>query len=164
MDVSHQALDVRVSKRILWFGSEAYPLPNITRTGTVTLEPDRRAAIRGFVTMTLVTLFVMSIVAGTTTGFVATLAVLAGLGWIGYRLYKLVEFLNLRLYELNVETAAASHRGVISDNPKVVTDLQDLITDAIDNPQAEFQVTVDNFQIGDNFTMLGHNTVNKAAR
>lgn len=156
MDVSRQELDVRVSKRILWFGAEAYPLPDITRIETISLEPNRKAAIRWFGIMTVVTLFVMAIAASATPGFVATLAVLAGIGWIGYRLYKLIEFLNLKLYELDIETAAAIHRGVISDDPKVVADLRAQIIDAIDNPRnprAEFQVTVANFQIDDNFTM-----------
>lgn len=66
MNVSRQEFDVRVS---------------------------RRAAIRWFTTVTVMTLFAMSIVAGTLSGSVVTLAVLTGLGWIGYRLYKLVEFL-----------------------------------------------------------------------
>jgi hypothetical protein len=164
MNVSRQELDVRVSKRILWLGSAAYPLPNITRAGTITLEPDRRAAIHWFTTVTVATLFGMSIVVSAMSGFVVTLAVLAGLGWIGYRLYKLIEFLDLRLYGLDIETAAASHLGVISDDPTVVADLRDRIADAIDNPRAEFRVTVDNIQIGDGFTMRGNDTVNKATR
>lgn len=158
MDVSRRELDVRVSKRILWFGADGYPLPDVTRLETISLEPNRKAAIRWFAIMTVVMLFAMAIAASMTSGFVATVAVLAGMGWIGYRLYKLIEFLNLKLYELDVETATAVHRGVISDDPKVVTDLRDRITDAIDDPRAEFQVTVADFRIDDTFTMLRNNT------
>lgn len=158
MDVSRRELDVRVSKRILWIGAEAYPLPDVTRLETISLEPNRKAAIRWFGIMTVVLLCAMAVAASVTSGYVATVAVLAGMGWIGYRLYKLVEFLNLKLYELDIEAAAAVHRGVISDDPKVVTGLRDRIIDAIDNPRAEFQVTVADFQIDDAFTMHRNNT------
>jgi hypothetical protein len=159
MAFSHQAIDVRVSRRILWFGSEAYPLQNITRTGTLVLEPNRGAAIRQYVVTVLVTLFAMGIVGSAAPGSVAALGIVVGLAWLAYRTYRLVELLRITLYVLNIETAAGSHQGLTTDDPKVVADLQMRITEAINNPHAEFQMRVENFQVGDNFTMFGNNTV-----
>ncbi|GAB1510294.1 DUF6232 family protein [Actinophytocola sp. KF-1] len=164
MALSHEAINVRVSQRILWFGSEAYPLPNITRTNTLTLQPNRGALIRQYVLSVLVTLFVMGIAGSAAPGSVAALVILGGLAWLAYRTYRLVELLKLTLYVLNIETAAGSHRGLTTDNPNVVADLQLRITDAINNPHAEFQMQVENFHVGDNFTMFGNNTVSRAAR
>jgi hypothetical protein len=160
MALSHQAINVRVSQRILWFGSEAYPLPNITRTNTVTLEPNRGALIRGYVVTVLVTLFAMGIAGSAAPGSVAALVIVAGLAWLAWRTYRLVELLKLTLYVLDIETAAGSHRGLTTDDPHVVADLQVRITDAINNPHAEFQMQVENFQVGDSFTVYGNNTVN----
>jgi hypothetical protein len=81
-----------------------------------------------------------------------------------YRTIKLVEFLNLRLHELTIETAGGSHRGLVSDNGEVVTDLAIRITDAINNPLAEFQMQVENFHVGDNVNMSGDNNVGKEVR
>lgn len=164
MAVKHESIDVRVSKRILWFGSEAYPLPNITRTNTLKLEPNRGAAIRQYLVTVVVALFVIGIVASAAPGAISALVIVAGVGWIVFRTVKLVEFLKLTLYELVIETAAGSHRGLITADPAVVSDLSVRITDAIDNPQAEFQMQVENFQVGDNFSMFGNNTVNKVAK
>lgn len=164
MSVRHESINVRVSKRILWFGSEAYPLPNITRTNTLTLEPQRGPAIRQYLLMVVVVLFAMGIVASAAPGAIAALVIVAGVGWIVFRTIRLVEFLKLTLYELVIETAAGSNRGLITDNPAVVTDLSFRITDAINNPHAEFQLQVENYKAGDNFTMFGTNTVNKVSR
>lgn len=73
MDVRRQPLDVRAGER--------------------TIQPSRRGAIRWFAAVTVTTLFALSVVASVLNGFVVTLTVIAGLGWLGYRLAKLVEFL-----------------------------------------------------------------------
>jgi hypothetical protein len=125
MSIQHESINVRVSKRILWFGSEAYPLHNITRTNTLKLVPKRGVAIKR---------------------------------------YLLVEFLNLTRHELVIETAAGSHRGLVSNSRNVVHDLAFRITDAINNPLAEFQMRVENFQVGDNVTMFGDHNIGKAVR
>lgn len=155
MPLKHEPINVRVSQRILWFGSEAYPLLNITRTNTLELKPNRGAAIRKHVLSVLLWLFAATLVAAAAPGMVGGLAYAAAIAVIVVKTIKLVEFLNLALYELVIETAAGSHRGLVTNNPQVVTDLSIRITDAINNPYAEFQMQVENFHLGDNITQNG---------
>jgi hypothetical protein len=164
MSFQHEFIDVGVSKRILWFGSEAYPLHNITRTNTLTLTPNRGAAIRGYVLAVVLLLFLASVVAGTAPGIMGFLAFAGALALIVYKTIKLIELLNLTLYELTIETAAGSHRGLVSKNRAVVHDLAFRITDAINNPLAEFQMRVENYHVGDNVNMFGDHNVGKAVR
>jgi hypothetical protein len=159
MSVRHEAINVRVSQRILWFGSEAYPLHNITRTNQLRLYPNRVLALKRYVIMVVLSLFVAAIVASALPGALGIVAVIGVLAWIAYKTIRLIEFLRLTLYELVVETAAGSHRGLVSDNGNVVADLSFRITDAINNPHAEFEMRVENFHVGDHINMIGnHNT------
>lgn len=163
MAVKHEVIDVRVSKRILWFGNEAYPLPNITRTNTIKWEPNRSAAIRKFVVSAVAWLLAATIVATVSPGGLTAILFVGVVAWHVYKLVKLIEFLNLTLYELVIETAAGSNRGLVSTDGKIVADLSLRITDAINNPHAEFQIRVDNIQVGnENYNFSGPNSVGKA--
>lgn len=165
MSLRHDSIDVRVSQRILWFGNEAYALPNITRTNFGKLVPNRGAAIRGHVRTVLLTLFGAGVLAALVPPTAAALIVVCALAFLGYKTYKLVEFLKIELYELVIETAAGSHRGLISNNGGVVIDLSRRIAEAINNPHAEFQMRVENVQVGDNFNNFGGiNTNTKVTR
>lgn len=165
MSLTHEAVDVRVSKRILWFGNEAYPLPNITRTNTRMLTPDRGAAIRKFVISAAVWMFVGAVVVGVAPGVLTTLVYLGVLGWQVYRLVKLVEFLKLTLFELVIETASGSHRGLVSPDGAVVTDLSLRITDAINNPDAEFRMQLQHFHVGGDYVKVnGTGNIGKVVR
>lgn len=155
MSLRHESVNIRVSQRILWFGAEAYPLHNITRTNTLTLEPKRGAAIRRYAKSVVLWLLATVVVWTVVPTTVAVLVLLAVLAWIVIKTIRLIAFLNLILYELVVETAAGSHRALLSADGKVVSDLSFRITDAINNPLAEFQMRVENIQIGDNVTMFG---------
>lgn len=163
MSVRREAIDVRVSQRILWFGSEAYPLHNITRTNTLKREPNRGAAIRRFVISSLLWLFGAGLMTGVAPGVVGILAFVGVLALIAVKAVRLVDYLNLTLYELLIETAAGSHRGLVTNNSNVVSDLAIRITDAINNPAVEFQMRVENFQIGDNINMYGNQNTGKVA-
>ncbi|MGH3876242.1 MAG: DUF6232 family protein [Actinophytocola sp.] len=150
MALKHETVDVRISQRILWFGSEAYPVLNITRTKTLKIEPDRGAAIKKYVFSVLLwVLFagIVSSVAPTAAVVVVDVVVLA---WLVVKTMRLVELLKIVLYELNIETAAGSHRGLVSDRSEVVFEIAGRITDAINNPHAEFQMKVENIHAGDN--------------
>lgn len=164
MSVTHETLDVRVSKRILWFGTEAYPLPNITRTNTQILKPNRGAAIKAYAISVAIWLTTAIIFLSAAPGVFSVLAMLAVLAWIALKTIRLIELLKLTLYELVIETAAGSHRGLISKNGKVVADLSFRITDAINNPHAEFQMQVENYHVGDKINMFGDHNMGKVAR
>ena len=161
MPIKHESIDVRVSRRILWFGSEAYPLHNITRTNTLKLVPNRGAAIKGYAISVVLLLMVAAVVASMAPTAGGILVFAGALAWVAAKTIRLVEFLNLSLFELVIETAAGSHRGLISDNRDVVGNLAVRITDAINNPTAEFQMRVDNIHVGDNISMSGDHSVGK---
>ena len=42
MDLANNAVEVRISRRVLWVGSEAYPLQNIARAQAVRVTPRSR--------------------------------------------------------------------------------------------------------------------------
>lgn len=161
MSVVHDTVDVRVSQRILWFDSEAYPLHNITRINTTALQPHRSTALRHYLLTLLLVLLAAVAIGNFAPGLVTVLAIGVMAGFVVYRTYMLLEFLKLTLYKLVVETAAGSLRGLVSDDSEVVSDVALRITDAINNPMAEFQMQVDNFQLGDNFNVFGNNNVGK---
>jgi hypothetical protein len=73
---------------------------------------------------------VAAVVASAAPAAAGILVFSGALAWIAAKTIRLVEFLNLRLYELVIETAAGSHRGLISDNRYVVGNLAVRITDA----------------------------------
>jgi hypothetical protein len=89
---------------------------------------------------------------------------LAALAWLAYKTVKLADFLKIELYELVIETAAGSHRGLVSNGGDMVGDLAIRITDAINNPAAEFQMRVENIHVGDNVNTYGDYSVGKAVR
>jgi hypothetical protein len=157
-----KTIDVRVSRRILWFDREAYPLHMITRTNSVALKAKPGLAIRTYATSVLPWFIPAVIVLAVGASWVITVPVIVTvLALLAVKTYRLIEFLNLRLYELEIETAAGSHRGLVSDDREVVYNLAVRITDAINNPQAEFQLRVENFHVGDNVNMSGDHNVGK---
>ncbi|MFF7444200.1 DUF6232 family protein [Streptomyces sp. NPDC008122] len=50
-----KVITVRVSKRVLWIGAEAYPLQNIARATTVRIKPPRARAVGRFLKYVLIT-------------------------------------------------------------------------------------------------------------
>jgi hypothetical protein len=164
MALRHESIDVRVSRRILWFGSEAYPLHNITRTNTLVITPNRGSAIKRYLISIALWLIPPTVASAAGLGFVTALAVVGWLALVVYKTIKLVEFLKLTLYELVIETAAGSHRGLVTANENVVFDLSIRITDAINNPHAEFQMRVENLRVGDDINMYGDHNTGKVAR
>jgi hypothetical protein len=163
MSLRYESIDVRVSQRILWFGNEAYPLHNITRTNFLKLVPNRSAAIRSHLRTVVISLLVAAVLAAFAPPAAATAIIVGVLAWLAYKTYKLVEFLKIELYELVIETAAGSHRGLVSTNGGVVIDLSRRITDAINNPHAEFEMRVENIHVGDNVNTYGDYSVGKAS-
>lgn len=157
MSAKQTAVEVRVTKGILWIGSEAYPLRNITRMSTTALAPDRRATIRSYgisVALLLTVAPIVASVAPTTVGSVVAVVALAG---IGIRTYWLARRLNARLHGLVIETSTAAHRALISNDPHVVSDLLHKIAEAVEDPTAEFRFWVENYHVDNSISMFGDN-------
>ncbi|EFG04231.1 Hypothetical protein SCLAV_p0744 (plasmid) [Streptomyces clavuligerus] len=171
-----ESIDIRVSKRLLWIGGAAYPLHNIARVYTYTLNPRRKEAVLRFfrrVGITLAVTAALTLLGGTIAALAQgeeTPATLLGLMWLAsgaFMIYALVDMIAVLTaqphFVLGVETAGASTAVVSGRDHGQLRQLVHLISDAIENPQAEFQVRVErlvisspsNYYFGDNVNMYG---------
>ena len=64
-------------------------------------------------------------------------------------------------YALAIETAGTPNTALVSTDESVVNHLVYQIMDAIDNPQAEFKMRVENFHAGDKIEQFGDHNVSK---
>ncbi|MFG2995850.1 DUF6232 family protein [Streptomyces sp. NPDC048340] len=162
----HEIIDVRVSRRVLWIGAEAYPLNNIARATTVRIDADRKAAVGRFASA-IVALAVVTVIAqwaiqeGLTgdyeqvSGRVAVLVLLAlALVAIGRLVVALVR---RTFYALVIETAGSPRTALVSIDRAEVHDLVHRIMESIDNPHADFELKIDNYigHVGDNVNVFG---------
>jgi hypothetical protein len=161
-------IKVRVSKRVLWVDADAYPLHNIASARRVETKRRWWKAIEQFLKQAVplaIAFAVLGVVphdgryrdgialvqAGLAVAFLAVLGLL------------LRRLLRRKVYALVIDTSGASSTPLFSRDEDVIIDLIERITDAINNPEAEFQVLVDQRHIGDRITQYGdHNTGKKA--
>ncbi|WUQ09524.1 DUF6232 family protein [Streptomyces sp. NBC_00250] len=142
-------LHLRVSRRMLWVGSAAFPLHNITRVEAFKLKPDRGAAFLRF----LKWLFVAGLVYAAIN--YASEGEASGGGVFLVVLIALVVFVLKELFEparpvLLVEMASGSAVVVTLPNVDELRDIAGLIARAIDNPAAEFSTVVRQFNSNTN--------------
>lgn len=176
MRVKHTDVRVRVSRRILWVGSQAYPLPQIVRIQPAQVRLRRGAATKEFARRAGATLAlaVLGLIAMACAGrllpvgvWVVFWAAIVGLLVLhGTRLGRLLRL--PRLYVLRIATAGSEHAAVVSTDRAKIYDLATEVADAIDNPEAEFEVRVDNleFVYGDKVDgdkVLGDKTIFEGA-
>ncbi|MER7480578.1 DUF6232 family protein [Streptomyces sp. NPDC126510] len=167
-------VELRVHKRLLWVGTAAYPLRNIARVYTFTLHPKRKEAVFRFLTRALITLAVaigLSIVVGlavladeSSAGVVLTFVwLVAGAALVYFFMGMLSVVTAPSHYVLAVETAGPSTAMVTSSNPQHLDQLVGYVAGALENPDTEFQVTVErltinsptNYHFGDSVNMYG---------
>ena len=153
---------VSVSRRILWVGAEAYPLRNIARAQAIELPPQRGTAIRRYLGAVIfcVILGVVAAVAATKLTTVASVpssaftalhgVEIAAVALIAISTIRLLVKLSARtLYALVIETAGTPFAALVSTERNRVIELVRMIMDAIDNPEADWNLTVENFHVGD---------------
>ncbi|MEU4120429.1 DUF6232 family protein [Kitasatospora sp. NPDC028055] len=162
--MARSMIDVSVSRRVLWVGGDAYPLGNIARARQFMVVPRRSFAIRRFL-RALGSLFALLLAISFVSEAQKNDSVKAVGGWVVIALfalsvYRLVQRLRMKpLYKLIIETSSSSNTAVVSHDSAEVSTLIRLIMDAIDNPQAEFALQVENIHIGDRINQYGdHNT------
>ncbi|MFB6843927.1 DUF6232 family protein [Streptomyces sp. NPDC056373] len=167
-------VELRVHKRLLWVGTAAYPLRNIARVYTFTLYPKRKEAVFRFLTRAAVTLAVgvgLSIIGGLTfidsnstgTGVLTFVWLCAGAALVYFFMRMLSVVTAQSHYVLAVETAGPSTAMVTSRNPQHLDQLVGYVAGALENPDTEFQVTVErltinsptNYHFGDSVNMYG---------
>ncbi|MFI7503549.1 DUF6232 family protein [Streptomyces sp. NPDC049687] len=157
-------VDLKVSKRLLWVGEAAYPLHNITRVHTFVLRPKRGEAVNDFLKWAAVALVVylvaMNFMADDSMAVLLTLLLVATLITLGVRLAKVWTAPNEHV--LAVETSSASTALVTLPNPAQLRTLVDYIVNAIEHPEAEFEIRVEkvlvnprNYHFGDTVNMYG---------
>jgi Family of unknown function (DUF6232) len=149
---------VRVSRRILWVGFDAYPLHNIVRAQTRQYPPDTQAMWTRFIgtsvgvlLLALVATIVAMQASEGESALGALLVIGAGCGLLiilaAYRLS--VRLRTPTYYELVIDTSGSAAWVLLTTSYGQVTDLVNNIMDAIDNRNAEFQMRVENYHVGD---------------
>ncbi|MFC0497477.1 DUF6232 family protein [Streptomyces mutabilis] len=168
-----RAVDLRVGKRLLWVGAAAYPLQNITRVYTFTMMPRRKEATLRFLKRTALILsvaFALTIVAGLTaiadSSMAGGILTFVWIGAVAALVFSIVDLFSVlsapAQYVLAVETSGPSIAMVTSSDPHQLDRLVAPIVQAIENPEAEFHVEVEqllvnpsNYYFGDNVNMYG---------
>jgi Family of unknown function (DUF6232) len=155
-DINRETLEIRISRRILWVGDEAFPLQHVIRVHPAELHRKyfaicRRYFRRARVWFALTAVWlVYYLCAGwrTNVAFMVGfgLVLVAGYGWLGYRFVRTLT--DGRYYALVLEFARP-RKVLVSKDRELVYDLARRITDAIDNPAAEFAMSVENIVFGD---------------
>ncbi|MEW2131956.1 DUF6232 family protein [Streptomyces sp. NPDC005435] len=167
-------LELRVSKRLLWIGTAAYPLHNITRVRTSMPQPRRREAVTRWLTYTAGTAVVAFLSTLPALPFLIGTGGQTGLGYLGFvwliafsaAVYFFIEAMRIWTappqYVLAVQTNSASAAVVTSPNPRYPDQLVGQISYAIEHPETEFQVVEErltvspaSYHFGDNVNMYG---------
>ncbi|MFD8786802.1 DUF6232 family protein [Kitasatospora sp. NPDC059599] len=166
--MARNVIDVSVSRRVLWIGGDAYPLQHIARARQLVWWPPKRSwTIIRFVRQLFGLVFATAILGTLVRNSVETsqaavlpgLLLLAGLAFITYRLVTRLR--QRALYKLVIETSNSSTTAVVSHDPRQIGDLIQMIMEAIDNPQAEFALQVENVHIGDKINQYGDHNIGK---
>ncbi|MFI6084014.1 DUF6232 family protein [Streptomyces sp. NPDC051217] len=169
MSYKSELIQVQVSRRVLWVGSQAYPLQNIARASTLETVINRGAAIWSFVKAFL-TWGILGVVVSAalsaggdeTSGYV-TWVVAIVLAILAYKAFLLIRVLSTpTLYSLVIETAGSPNHALTSDDRDLVIRIVHDIMDAIDNAEAAFTYNVKHYH-GDVIKQIGNNNVGKKA-
>ncbi|MET3986638.1 DUF6232 family protein [Streptomyces sp. PvR034] len=164
-----EVIEVRVGRRVLWVGADAFSLPNITRATTVSMVPNRLPAVSAFVRfvimLAIVTATGVTLLRRTEFGALIVSAVSAVLAAV--LVARLVSvFREETYYALVIEIGGASHTALVSFDIDELRDLTHRILDAIEDPDAAFAVRIENYigHVGDNVHVSGTGNVGKAGR
>jgi hypothetical protein len=162
VDSANNAVEVRISKRVLWVGSEAYPLQNIARAQAVRVTPKsswtgKNRAVGGCLGFLA---FLLIVGLGAAAHNPAVILLVVALVVVAI-IVALTRRKKSPYYALIIETSGNPRRALVSTDGAKVGNLVQEIMDAIDNPEAEFQTVVHNVQYGDNFVQVGDRNVGK---
>jgi molybdopterin converting factor small subunit len=174
-----EAIEVRISRQVLWVGAEAYPLQNIARAQTITLVPDYwRACRRYLIAVVCWALLGAAAIAAirlaprldygqgsNTLHAAAAGALVLALALFALSTIKLIRVLSARTYyALVIETAGTARRALVSTDGNLVSELVRQIIKAIDDPRAEFRQLVVNYHYGDKIYQHGDFNLGKVLR
>lgn len=162
-----ETIEIGVRERVLWIGSEAYPLQNIARVSTAELAYRKGRAVGRFVGFFFLWLFIgiFALVALFVGGILntddQTNTALKVFGVL-FALIVLILFVRLlsvltkrNLWALIIETAGTSHRALVSRDRPLLDGLVRQIVSAINNPAATFSQTITNIVSGNQYNAGG---------
>jgi hypothetical protein len=172
-------IDVRISRKVLWIGSEAYPVQNISRAKTIGLIPDRNAAWNRFMTVV-----VFSVILGTAAAVAMKLAPrlstvqksdalrVAAVGMLllalGLFIISIIRLRRVLLaptyYALAIDSSGITYKTLVSLDGNQLKELARQIMKAIDDPQIEFRELISNCHFGDQIYQYGDFNVGKAVK
>ncbi|WP_052849565.1 DUF6232 family protein [Streptomyces avicenniae] len=151
--LGHEAIDVRVTERLLWIGEAAYPLANVTRIHTFLLRPRYGAAGLRFlrqVTTAALALLLLLVVAENDRD-VREFADAVAPVWLALLVFFLVQLLSVWFarshFVLAVETAGSSTAVVTSRSRDLLRGVVGRLAHAIEHPGAEFVVRVERLSV-----------------
>ncbi|MGW3044058.1 DUF6232 family protein [Kitasatospora sp. NPDC001159] len=166
-----------MTRRFLWVGAAAYPLANIARVSITIIVPDYLGAIVRFLKLAGTVIPVAFVIIGlnsftgasdslsrsgrnSDSSWVAVLALV--LVVLYFLIFTLPVLRQKRLHALTVDTAGPPTALLAWESPAPAHELQAAITQAIENPQIEFQqfvssiiVDLRHYQFGDNVNIYG---------
>ncbi|MDQ2792356.1 MAG: DUF6232 family protein [Actinomycetota bacterium] len=126
--------EIRISRRLLRIGNQAYPLTNIARVQTLWVEGNRSlATFREFVGLLLiigVIVFVLPMLGlgGSASGLTLSAIVIAGM----VVLWRLV--MRERRFVLLIETAGSQIAALAGKDEPEIRRIEDAVVEAIENP------------------------------
>ncbi|MFD4372267.1 DUF6232 family protein [Streptomyces sp. NPDC058486] len=133
-----RAIDLRVKNRVLWIGSAALPLPNVTSVEVVRVKPD--SVLRVFLCLVLV-IAGLAFTRGGGALFAGDFPVIVAFV-VGVGFFVLKDAFAPARPVLVVQTAAGSTAVVTLPDPEQLRHIAGLIVWAIDDPSVEIAVEV----------------------
>jgi hypothetical protein len=173
--VKSETIEVRIHQRVLWIGSEAYPVQNIARVSTAKVVYRKGAAVSRFIgyfflwlvlgIVALVVLFASGVLETDDQTSTATVVIGSIVGiLILIQFGRMVNVISgRRLWALVIETAGTSHRALVGTNKQELDRLVHEIVSAINDPSASYSMHVQNLHVGDNVAVSGSNNIGKVS-
>ncbi|MFC9702285.1 DUF6232 family protein [Streptomyces sp. NPDC056943] len=154
-------IDVSVSRSLLWVNRACYPLGNIARVHTYVVVPDRWAAVKRFLAIVVLPVLVLSVTSGESDEGVA-IARFVSLAVLVFALADMLIVLFRPEHSvLAIETTGVAIALLTSRDASVLSDLVRRIALAIENPEADFHVQVEQLTVnmknytGDTVNIVG---------
>jgi hypothetical protein len=171
MRVRHKDVELRISRRTLWVGMQAYPLSNVTRVQPLRIRSNRSRLLLAYgrragawVGLGVAGLLVLGCLHGAVPTAVTVLYGVLVLGALTLHTAGLVRRLAASdLWVLSVATSGSPHAALVSHDKQLIYDLTRMVVDAIDNPAVEYEIRVEHIEVNGDLVggdKYGGDTVN----
>ncbi len=173
-----RALDLTITKRLLWVGGAVYPLQNVARVYTFVLHPRRKDAVLRFLRRTALTILVAMAFTlfGAIAGFLSRGAEedfgsviqfiwIVGVGAVIYFIVDVLSVLSASSHFVLAVESNGQSTALVTGRPEHLNQAVHQIAYAIENPDTELRLQVErltisnpsNYYFGDTVNMYGGN-------